>query len=55
MTFHRMESGSRVMTSAPLTPCHAHLPGRCLETWLCEGVIDDPFAESMILENVVRT
>lgn len=28
--------------------------GRCLERWLCEGVVDDPFAEFMIQENPVR-
>lgn len=28
--------------------------GRCLERWLCEGVLDDPFAEFMIQENPVR-
>ena len=25
-----------------------------LERWLCEGILDDPFAEFMVQENPVR-
>ena len=27
---------------------------RCLERWLCEGTVDDPFEEFMVQENLVR-